>query len=98
MTPQIILNDAVLAGLAGRPDLVAEFPFLSAASQPAKAKPGGCRCRKAVSPAEAAAADSVRVQIDAMPPDRRARFKELLRTHLVIYWVKTAGGLLRKSF
>lgn len=93
----LILADSVLQALGRRSDLVAMFPFLRVAAIGGPQR--GCRCnRSAVSRASLQSeTDRIKHAILALPPDRVAILKGMLRASELIFYIRTPQGVRKET-
>lgn len=82
----MILSDATLGAICGRPDLQAEFPFMRL--QPVKAAGGGCcggrsKARQQVQ----GQLDAIRNQLMGLSPERKQRLKDMLMAQEVVIYL-----------
>lgn len=83
----VALDNALLAGLAGRADALAVLPSLAGIAQAR-----GCGC----SGKQRKAADAVRAEVDALPDSGLAAVKALVHADVLVYYVADAGGTPRE--
>lgn len=85
----LVIEDAVLARLATKPLLAAEFPFIKAAV----GNSGGCACNR-----PAIDTNAIKSQIASLSPDARKRFKELAEAPEVRVIYSEAGQVKTATF
>lgn len=84
----MILEDSVLASLASKPLLAAEFPFLLAAK-----KLSGCGCR-----GETVDTNNLKASVAGLSPEARLRFKELAGVDKVHVVYRSGGKIATVDF
>lgn len=92
----MVLSDAVLASIGRRADVLSEFPFIRI-STPNRG--GGCsKCNRSAANRHANASEYERVKsgIVALPAERLARLKALLKVDSLLFFQNTPRGAAKR--
>lgn len=93
----LILEEAVILNLAGNPNFVQEFPFLSGVISTAAGKPGCGRCNRTAAK-RINAINGVKQAFLTMSPEKKQRLKHLLNSEKVRVRLLSGGKVLEYTF
>lgn len=93
----LLVEDAVLFSMAGNPNFVREFPFLSGLKSLSKAKPGCNTCGRAASQ-RVSLINGIKSTLVSLGAERKQRLKKMLNTQQVRIRLAQGGRVMVYTF
>ena len=93
----LVIEHSVLAAMAGNPDFLREFPFLSMVNNPISRKSGCNACSRA-SAGRVVALNNVKSALLAMGVEKKQRLKKMLNAEKIRMRIATSGRVTEHTF